>query len=95
MTNCQNKDNYLLILNITQNPVISNTISPKPGMVALQWFSKMPGIFTSLNPVIEPVENAFLNLTVEFPKLPFGNVADFNGPGQFLFSFVSVIYWLS
>ncbi len=89
MTNCQNQDNHVFVLDVAQYPIVSNPVSPEAGVVTLQRFSKMPGVFASLNPIVEPVENTFLNRPVQFSQLPFGNVADFNGPSQDLFSFVS------
>ena len=66
MTNCQNQDNHVFVLDVAQYPIVSNPVSPEAGVVALQRFSKMPGGFASLNPVVEPVENTFLNRPVQF-----------------------------
>ena len=66
MTNCQNQDNHVFVLDVAQYPIVSNPVSPEAGVVTLQRFSKMPGVFASLNPVVEPVENALLNRPVQF-----------------------------
>ena len=90
MADCQNQNNYVVVLNVAQHPVVSNPISPEAGPVAFQRFSKVPGILASLNSVIEPVQKPFLNLSVQFSQLPFSHVADFNCPSQVLFSSVSM-----
>lgn len=89
MTNCQNQDNHVFVLDVTQHPIVSNPVSPEAGVITLQRFSKMPGIFASLYPVVEPVEKTCLNRPIQFSQLPFGNIADFNCPSQALLSIVS------
>jgi len=89
MANCQNQDNHVFVLYVAQYPVVSNPISPEADVITLQRFSKMSGIFASFYPVVEPVENTLLNRPIQFSQLPFGNIADFNCPGQVLLSIVS------
>ena len=79
----------MLVLNIAQHPVVSNSISPESGLVALQGFSEVPRVFAPLNSIIEPVENPFLNLPVQFSQLSFRHITDLNCPSQVLFSFAS------
>ena len=89
MTDCKNQDNYVFVPDVTQDPIVSNTVPPKAAVITLQRFSKMPGVFAALYPVVEPVENTLLNRLIQFSQLPLGNVADFNCPGQVLLSIVS------
>jgi hypothetical protein len=54
MANGENQDYYFLVLYVAQHPVVANSISPEAGPLTSQRFSKMPGVFASLDPVIEP-----------------------------------------
>ena len=33
MTNCQNQDNHIFVLDITQHPIVSNPVSPEAGVI--------------------------------------------------------------
>ena len=88
MTDGQNQDNDLFILNVTQHPVVSDSIPPESGPVAFQRFSEVPGVFAPLNSIIEPIENSLLNRPVQFSQLPFRHITDINCPSQVLFSAV-------
>ena len=52
MANGENQDNHFLVLYVAQDSVVSNSISPETGPISPQRFSKMPGVFTSLDPVV-------------------------------------------
>ena len=52
--NGENQDYYFLVLYVAQHPVVANSISPEADPITSQRFSKMPGVFASLDPVIEP-----------------------------------------
>jgi len=88
MTNCQNQDNHFFVLDVAQYPIVSGSVSPESDVITLQRSPKMPGVFASLYPVVEPVKNTLLNLPIQFSQLPLGNVADFNCPSQVLLSIV-------
>ena len=52
MANGENQDNHFLVLYVAQYSVVSNSISPESGSISPQRFSKMPGVFASLDPVV-------------------------------------------
>jgi len=52
MANGENQDNHFLVLYVAEHPVVSNSISPESGPIASRWFSEMPGVFTSFDPVV-------------------------------------------
>jgi len=52
MANGENQDNHFLVLYVAQDSVVSNSISPESGPITSQRFSKMPGVFASLDPVV-------------------------------------------
>ncbi|MDD3248820.1 MAG: hypothetical protein PHF23_00400 [Smithellaceae bacterium] len=52
MANGENQDNHFFVLYLAQHSVVSNSISPESGAITSQRFSKMPGVFASLNPVV-------------------------------------------
>jgi hypothetical protein len=51
---------------IAQYPVVSNSVSPEADAITLQRFPKMPGVFASLYPVVEPVKYSLLNGPIQF-----------------------------
>jgi len=66
MTDVQNQDHHLFILDVAQQPVVSNPIPPKAGAIPFQRFSKMPRVFAPLDPFVEPGENTFLYRPIQF-----------------------------
>ena len=52
MANGENQNNHFLVLYVAQDSVVSNSISPETGPISPQRFSKMPGVFASLDPVV-------------------------------------------
>jgi hypothetical protein len=54
VANGENQDNDFLVLYIAKYSVVSNSISPEPGPISSRRFSKMPGVFASLDPIVQP-----------------------------------------
>jgi len=52
VANGENQDNHFLVLYVAEHSVVSNPISPESGPISPQRFSKMPGIFASLDPIV-------------------------------------------
>jgi len=59
-----------------------HSISPKTRAIPSQCLTEMAGVFTAFEAIVQPIKDAFLDLSVQLAQLPFGNVADFNGPAQ-------------
>ena len=70
------------LLDPADNPVIPHAIAPQPRQVGRQCFAKMPGILTSLDPVIQIVENSLPYRFVETIQLMYGIRRKLNPPGQ-------------
>ena len=95
MADCEDQNNQPFFLNVAQHPIVSDSIPPESSHVALQRFSKVPGVFAPLNSIIEPVENTPLHLLIQLSQLTLSHVTDFNCPGQVLFSVVPTACYLS
>ena len=65
MADGQNKDYEGIVLHIAEYPVVAYPVTPESNVITFQGFPEMSGIFASLDPVVEPVKDSFLNWTVK------------------------------
>jgi len=78
----QSQDREPPVLDLADDTVIANPITPQSGHIAFKGFAKMARVFATLQAVFEPVEQPLLGWAVKFTQLPLGKIADLNRPGQ-------------
>lgn len=68
ISNFYDENMNLLIMDITDNPVITNPVSPKPAKWTGQCFATGSGIFQNSHTISHEIDNAPGSLFIEFPK---------------------------
>jgi len=80
MSNRNNKDDKLIVLQTADNPKIFNAVTPQPNLVARKLFAETSGVFCRPPPQIS--QYLFLDARIERPELFSGSVIPFNLPSQ-------------
>ncbi|MDQ0321271.1 hypothetical protein QO002_003409 [Pararhizobium capsulatum DSM 1112] len=85
MPDLDNENDQTLILKPAEDSKVSDPITPEISKFrALQRLTQLPGIIHRQHPAIQKVDDALGVGRAYFLQAPFGDIGDFNRPGQVL-----------
>ena len=66
MCNGKDKDNDLIVLNISNNALVIHTVAPLSASIGSQWFSMNPWIAASFEVFANPSDDRRIDMAIKF-----------------------------
>jgi hypothetical protein len=80
MSDLQYEYGDLLVLNVTNQTVVTNTVSPQLTLIAMKRLAQLPWIIERFYPLSEEANDCFLDHTIQLLDLFFSSSRDLNAP---------------